>query len=275
VWAMGAQAQAPAQAEPPPQGQSQGPSQNQAPAGGFSASVSPPRVEIAVTPGQTSRQIIDIQHAAQQSGRYRVYTSDWSLQPDGSVTFNDTLVMGSCRPWVAIERRDLNIQAQSRYRYRFEVAVPANASAGECRFAIMLEGVDPVAVQQGGIALPVTGRLGIIVYVAVGDAKPQLSIASHGLTTFQGATVASIEVNNTGNAHGRLDGVVQGEDAAGAKFEFAPSTLPVLPGEKRRVTLSPVVEAGKPAPALRFPLKLKGNLEYGRQKLPVDLSFAP
>jgi hypothetical protein len=243
--------------------------------GGFSASVSPPRLEVTMQPGQTSRQVIDIQHAAQQAGRYRVYTSDWVLQPDGSVTFNDSLVMGSCRPWVAIERRELTIQAQSRYRYRIEISVPANTSPGECRFAIMLEGVDPVAIQQGSVALPVTGRLGIIAYVSIGDAKPLLSIASHGTATVNGVQVVALEVNNAGNAHGRLDGVVQGEDASGAKVELVPSTLPILPGEKRRVTLSPVVEEGKPAPALRFPLKVKGSLEYGKQKLPMDLSFTP
>lgn len=242
---------------------------------GFSASVSPPRVEMNVAPGQTSRQVIDINHAAQQSGRYRLYTSDWALQADGSVAFNENVVMGSCRPWVAIERRELTVQAQSRYRYRFEVSVPANASPGECRFALMLEGVDPLAVQQGAISMPVTGRLGIIVYVVIGDAKPALALTAHRVATAQDQKVMLVDVRNAGNAHGRLEGILQGVDAEGAKVEFVPSNGPILPGETRPVTLSPVVEEGKPLPTLRYPVQIKGTLEYGRQRMPIDLKFAP
>jgi hypothetical protein len=242
---------------------------------GFSASVSPPRVEMQVNPGQTSRQVIDINHSAATPGRYRLYTSDWTLQKDGSVAFDDKVVMGSCRPWVAIEKRDLTIPARGRYRYRFEVAVPANTSPGECRFAIMLEGVDPFEVQQGAIAVPITGRLGIIVYVAVGDAKPQISMTSHRVGDFQGQRLPMIEVKNAGNAHGRVEGIIEGVDASGAKYDFVPSTLPVLPGESRVVTLTPVVEEGKPAITLKYPVTIKGSLESGRQKLALDLSFAP
>lgn len=247
----------------------------EATAQGFSASVSPPRVEMNIAPGQTSRQVIDIHHAAATSGRYRLYTSDWILQPDGSVAFDTNIVMGSCRPWVAIERRELTVQAQSRYRYRFEVSVPANASPGECRFAIMLEGVDPIAVQQGAISMPVTGRLGIIVYAVIGDAKPVLAVAGRRVVEANDMKLPVLDIRNSGNAHGRLEGILQGVDASGAKIEFVPSNGPILPGETRPVTLTPVGEEGKPMPVLSYPITIKGTLEFGKQRMPLDVQFAP
>ena len=36
-----------------------------------------------------------------------------------------------------------------------------------------------------------------------------------------------------------------------------------------------IAEDGKPAPAIRFPLTIKGNLEWGKNRLPLDASFAP
>lgn len=242
---------------------------------GMSAAVSPPRIEMQINAGQTHRQVIEISHSALKSGQYRVYTNDWSLQADGGVSFTDKLVMGSCRPWVAVERRELTIQPRSRYRYRFEINVPQGAIPGECRFAVMIEGVEPVTVDNGGIAVPVSGRIGVIVYAAVGGAKPQMAVASHGVAEVQGAALPVMEVRNGGNAHGRFDGAVTAVGADGQKFELVPSSLPILPGETRRVSLAPVTVEGQPAVTLKYPLVVKGELEVGAQKVPVDLTFKP
>ncbi|MBU4505535.1 MAG: hypothetical protein KJ740_04020, partial [Gammaproteobacteria bacterium] len=74
-------------------------------------------------------------------------------------------------------------------------------------------------------------------------------------------------------AHGRLEGFVNGTDATGTQFEMSPADLPILPGETRRVALSPVPENGKTAPEIRFPLSVKGSLEWGANRLPLDASF--
>src|SRR3546814_2484594 len=76
--------------------------------------------------------------------------SDWSsdvcssdlFEPDATVEFSDALAPGSCRPWVGLEAAEINLAPNAKRRYRFEVRVPTDAPAGECRFAIMIEG-DP------------------------------------------------------------------------------------------------------------------------------------
>lgn len=241
---------------------------------GFAAYITPPRFEVQVDAGQTLRQVLEIQHVGLQKGMYRVYTNDWSFLPDNSVAFSDTLAPDSCRPWVAVERRELTVEPGARYRYRFEITPPPGTPARECRFAIMVEGLEPARV-QGDLNFPVGGRIGVIVYATVGDAQPRLDIARTRVVTIEGTPTAVIDVRNTGNAHGRLEGFVNGTDASGARLEMAPADLPILPGETRSIGLMPVVEDGKKAPEVRFPLKVKGNLEWGKNRLPLDASFAP
>lgn len=241
---------------------------------GFAAYITPPRFELQAAPGQSLRQVLEIQHVGQQKGNFRIYTSDWTLQPDNSVTFSDELAADSCRPWVAIERRELTIEPGARYRYRFEISPPPGTLARECRFALMVEGLDN-ARAQGNLDIPVGGRIGVIVYAAIGDAAPQLEITATRVVTLNGKPTAVVDVRNRGNAHGRLEGFVNGTDAAGARFEMSPSDLPILAGETRAVTINPVVEEGKLAPEIRFPLTIKGNLEWGKNRLPLDASFAP
>jgi len=145
---------------------------------GFAALVSPPRFELASKPGKTLRSVIEISNRSTTPGRYLVHTADWELSSDFSVTFHDDLRPDSCRPWVAIERPEIVVPGAGTQRYRFEVTVPADAAPGECRFAVMIEGADPSIARSKGLDVPVTGRIGVIVYVIIGDGAPDLEVAN-------------------------------------------------------------------------------------------------
>lgn len=239
---------------------------------GFAAYISPPRFEVQATAGQPLRQVLEIQHVGRTKGHYRIYTNDWVFNPDNTATFSSELGPDSCRPWVAIERKELTLEPGARYRYRFEINPPAGTPARECRFAIMVEGLDPARV-EGNLNLPVGGRIAVIVYATIGDAAPRLELMGTQVVPVNGQPSAQLAVRNSGNATGRLEGFVNGTDAAGAKMEMAPADLPILPGETRHIALSPVAEEGKPAPAVRFPLAVKGSLEWGKNRLPLDARF--
>lgn len=241
---------------------------------GFAAYITPPRFELQLTAGEPLRQVLEIQHVGQQKGNFRIYTSDWTLNADNSVSFSEALAADSCRPWVAIERRELVIEPGARYRYRFEINPPPGTTARECRFAIMVEGLD-AAQARGNLNMPVSGRIGVVVYAAIGGAAPQLELVRTKVSLVDGKPTPVIEVRNRGNAHGRLEGFVNGTDATGERLEMAPADLPILAGETRAVTINPVVEEGKPAREIRFPLTVRGNLEWGKNRLPLDASFTP
>jgi hypothetical protein len=247
---------------------------SQAFAQGFAAVVSPPRFELSVKPGERLRDVVEISNASAQPATYHVRTGDWTLAPDAGVTFSETLGAGSCRPWVAIERREIVVPAGGRYRYRFEVQPPANAPPGECRFALLIEGDEQPIRTASGLNVPVSGRIGVIVYVAVGQAAPDLQIVSTTTGEVDGHLVPILNVRNTGNAHGRLAGFLSGVDAKGRSLDFAPSTLPILPGETRAIALV-AGTAPDTITDVAYPVRVRGILEWGAGKrMEFDQQFA-
>jgi fimbrial chaperone protein len=241
-------------------------------AAGFAAVVSPPRFELSAKPAATVRGVFELTNTAATPAKYRVHTADFTLGPDYGVAFQDALQPGSCRPWVAIERPEVDLPGAGTIRYRFEVHVPADAATGECRFGILIESDEPAIAQAGSIKLPITGRIGIIVYLVVGDAKPEIELFANDIVTLNGQKVPAIRVHNTGNAHTRMSGFLSGVDAKGVKYDFNPSTLPILPGETRDVVLVPSV-AGNDHPTLAFPVTVQGTLEWADQRTQLNERF--
>ena len=238
----------------------------------FAALVSPPRFEVSGKAGATVHPVIEITNRSNVPSRYRLHTSDFVLGSDYGVTFHDELLPGSCRPWVAIERPLVALPPGGTIRYRFEVQVPADAPAGECRFAIMVEADEASLAKAGEVQLPIVGRIGVIVYVEVGDAAPQLEVFGPAIVNHNGQQVPALRVHNAGNAHTRMSGFLSGKDATGSKYDFTPSDLPILPGEVREVVLTPST-ADNANPTLTFPVTVQGTLEWANQSTQLDERF--
>ncbi|MGZ5079726.1 MAG: COG1470 family protein [Usitatibacter sp.] len=240
---------------------------------GFAALVSPPRFELAAKPGESLRQVMEITNASSLAAKYRMKTADWSLAENAAVTFDDALKPGSCRPWVAIESRAITVSAGGKHRYRFEVAVPADAAAGECRFAVLIEGDEQNVQTPGGPVFPIAGRLGVIVYVTIGAAEAKLDVAGVKVAMINGEAAPVLLVRNSGNAHGRLAGFLSGTDGAGKKLEFTPATLPILPGETREISLALYRDQDEPL-KITYPITIRGKLEWGDKSMPFEQTFA-
>ena len=203
-------------------------------ADGFAALVSPPRFELAGKSGGTLRQTLEVTNRSSTPGKFRVHTADFVLGADYGVTFHDELQPDSCRPWVAIERPLVTLAAGATIRYRFEVQVPKDAPAGECRFAIMIEADEPSVTKAGAVQLPIVGRIGVIVYVTVGDAAPQIEMFGPEVITLNGQRVPALRVHNAGNAHTRMSGFLTGKDASGQQVRLHPFGLPHPAGRGAR-----------------------------------------
>ena len=243
----------------------------------FALAASPPRFEIQLKPGENSRQVIEITNASTEATTLAIKTADWSLAADNAVTFYDELQSGSCRPWIAIERRALTVSGGRPYRFRFEINVPADTPPSECRMAIMLEGQEQISRSVGGPAVPFAARLGVVVYVAVGDAAPNLNVVGSRVQMVNGIRTPVLDIRNSGTAHARLGGFLSGTDAGKTAFEFAPSNLPILAGETRTIALV-ATRPGDPDTAVQvqFPVTVSGKLEWGKgQTQTVEQRFAP
>ena len=250
----------------------------------FAAAVTPPRFELQTDPGNVTRQVLEITHAIQGTGNYKVYTTDWSMDATGALSFYEKIQPGSCRPWVAIERKEVAVAMGTRVRFRFEVSPPADVKPQECRFALMIES-KPQEVQPGPTAsFPMNGRIAVIVYVSIGDVMPLLEAGAVSIVTVDGQVAPGISIRNSGAATGRLTGFVKGLDASGAAIEFQPESVPILPEQTRVIALLPYepgmkpnavgVNAASARPSIKWPLAVNGTLEFGISgvgKIPVNL----
>ena len=253
----------------------------------FALAVSPPRFELAAKPGETVRAVAELSNRSDVPTELTFATAEWDLTPDGGVVLNEELKPGSCRPWVAIERRQTSLQGKTSLRYRFEVTPPADAPATECRFAIVVAGGDNQVEPAENVNFPVSGQIAIIVYVAVGDVKPALRIVKADVVEIAGVKTPVVLVENTGTAHGRLSAFLSGTDAAGVQREFSPSTLPVLPGETRMISLSPdygedalQTETGEPVQSklrepIVFPVTIAGTMNDSTNSFRFEGVFEP
>ena len=241
----------------------------------FSLAVSPPRFELSAKPGDRIREVLELTHSDTKPGAYKFKTADWILRPDGSVEFTDELAPGSCRPWVAIERRELVITPGRPYRFRIEVTPPPDTPPTECRFAVMIEGQQPASTPGAPIALG--ARIGVIVYVTVGDVAPALELAGTAVMPVEGRPTPVLRIRNSGTAHGRLAGFLTGTDPDGAALELQAATTPIMAGETRAIPLVATRPGDtETAVAIRLPLTVRGKLEWGKNgSLPIEQRFTP
>lgn len=233
----------------------------------FEVAVSPSRTELVAKAGQRVGQSIQIYNVGGQVSALSFRTMDWTLSEKGELKFYDELLPGSCRPWVTLERRTRQVAARANVPFRFQIDVPDDAPRGECRFMIAIEGIEPAQqaiINSGGasLSLPVSGRIAVTVYLAVGGAKPQLELLRIGTDSVRAQRLPVVTVRNNGDAHGRLDGALDATDSTGQRLELVPDGAPILPGQTRVLTLSAKAPGSGSAPTLKYPLNIQGALDW-------------
>lgn len=248
--------------------------------GAFAARISPPNFELKAKPGEVMRHVIMIENAGEDEAIYQVRTADWDMSDTGGVKIypaDQPLPSASCRPWTRIERRTFKLKPGRAKNFRFEVHVPEDAGSGECRFAILVspapETVD--AISMGNIQIPVAGAIAVIVYVAIGDAEPDLDFKSIDLKRNEEKRSPVVFLHNKGNAHARPFGNIRISDADGQKAELIISPFPILPGRTGAINLSldPEFSEIQDISSLKPPLRLKGLIEWDGGEYKLDTVF--
>ncbi len=244
-------------------------------AASFEIAATPSLFELSGKGGARIGQSITIYNVGNAPTDLTMRTLDWTFSPEGEVSYHDALLDGSCRPWVTLERHQVRVNPRGNTLFRFQVQIPADAPRGECRFMVALEGTEPAQMaviksKGASMRLPVSGRIAIPVYLATNGAQPKLEAQATSLRTVQGRQMVALTVHNSGDAHGRIHGSLEAVDAQGTKHELFPEGGPILPGQTRTLLLNPQPQAGKPAPALTLPVRLKGTLEWELGGFKID-----
>lgn len=231
---------------------------------GFAGGIAPSRFELVAKPGEVVRRALKIYNLGDRPHEFKIETNDWTYSAEGDIAFSDQLATNSCRPWVKLERHKVKIlpSAMRPRRYRFEVHVPENAPAQECRFAIMLSSnADPHRTELGqGLSLPATGKIGIVVYVGIGDVKADLAVNKYLTKSHDGTKVPAVQVTNQGQAHGRLDAELRGVDAKGQKMNLHIATSPIMPDQTRVLELTPDQAFRDSRQQIAYPLAINGRI---------------
>jgi len=245
---------------------------------GFDASVSPPRYELHAKPGDIVRQTISINNLGNEPGRYLTKTADWELGASGEALLQEgEPKAGSCRPWVRIERHEISVAPQDTRTYRFEVHVPKDTKNGECRFALLVSSDAGTVTPSGGsfIQIPIVGRLAVIVYVTIGDAKPDMKLEHIAMQKMNGKILPVATFRNSGDAHSRVSGNLEALDANRHKVILVADESVILPNTARGVRLNPMDwssgEGKTPTFDLAPPMHVRGTLRFlGGGELKID-----
>lgn len=240
----------------------------------FTVGISPSKFELSARPGDVVRETVTITNPGEDAATYLFKTTDWELNNSGSVEyFGDEIDADSCRPWVRLERRSVEIAADGEKNYRFEVHVPEDAPDGLCRFAIIIEPTDPYVAssEDGQVSMPILGRFAVLTYVTIGEARADIEMLGLETTLVNGQKVPAIRLANRGNTYDRAYGQLTASDADGNRTFLDASDFPVLPGRTEAIALIPADDgAGSGGTALSYPILVQGRVEIGGQRLTVD-----
>ncbi len=240
--------------------------------GSFSAAASPPRFQLQAQAGSRVTEVLQIHNMNVNPEQYDIRTGDWLMNENGEVSFMDELVEDSCRPWVKLERRKITVAGNSNRKFRFQISPPEGTTARECRFALYVQGANGGVVTDiaPGLSMPVSGRLAVIIYLSVGDAKPELSVVE--LTKGDGpqGVLPLLIVSNSGKAHGRLAGLLRARDVDGTSYDVSVSDSPILPGQTRAIPLA-LSEPGENSIAEpSYPIMLDGSVLWDGGQYKVE-----
>ena len=243
---------------------------------GFAAGISPSKFELSARPGQVLRDTLTIYNTADTGVDFQLRTADWRLNETSNVEFfDDTLLEGSCRPWVRLERRTVRIGPGLQKNYRFEVHVPEDAEPGLCRFAILIEPAEAYQVNlDNNMSVPIVGRYAVVTYVTIGDAAADIEYLGMGAHVVEGERLPTLKLHNRGSTFDRAFGRLRAIDREGRRIGLVPSTFPILPGRSEEIPLHREAEPGDSSSGpLVYPLTLEGRIEIGDGTLEIDETF--
>jgi len=244
----------------------------------FDVSVSPPRFEFQAKPGDVIRQTVAINNLGIDAARYLTQTADWELGASGEAIIHDGPPgKNSCRPWVKIERHEIGVAPGETRNYRFEVHVPKDVGISECKFALLVSSNVGTVTPKGGtfIQIPIVGRLAVIVYVTIGDAKPILTLERIRMEKVSNRLLPVATFRNSGNSHGRVSGSLEALDSKQHKVDLIADDSVILPNTTRGINLNPTDwstgEAKTPTFDLVPPMHVRGTLQLlGGGEVKID-----
>lgn len=212
-----------------------------APASGFGIGLQPTTVEMEVEPGERQRQVVNIGNVHQERTiSLTLGLADWSLDENGQILLNPPGESArSAAEWVRFSPAFVTLEPGESAQVIVDIAPPARLEAsGDFRFALLASTVLPEK-RDAGAGVWRKYRLASLFYLTAGDAKSAPEIASASLAVGEdGAPSVGLRIENSGNAHARLNGELQVSTRSGGTERLPISNLVVLDEAARNYQLA-------------------------------------
>jgi len=170
-------------------------------AAGMGLGVAPSRVEMdGLRPGETRTVPIYVSASGSGEGRlrFRAALADWDLTPEGEMRFYAPYTLEhSGSDWIEFSPSNGEIRPGEQSVVRLTVRVPLGAEPGERR-AILLLSTEPLPTAGNGPTFNVLFRVGVVVYLRVGELGSQPEIVSYSTSVQGDKKTLIVELQNSG-----------------------------------------------------------------------------
>ena len=206
-----------------------------------SMSVMPIRAELAVQPGETKTQLIQVENPSEQPLRLSIAVADWSIDASGTPLFvkRGSLPEFSMSAWIEVNPTQFEVPPGSIQTVRYTVTVPPGIPAGSYRTVMLVESLPDFDRASLVRVAQLSARIGVIVYNRIGDVEPEVEVVAQEMfddPESPGAQKLRLRFRNPGVMHYRVNGESRIVDATGSVLQQlrVPDTV-VLPRSERDI----------------------------------------
>lgn len=183
------------------------------PASPFGIGLQPTTVEISVTPGASNRQVINIANVhTEKAISLTLGLADWELDQNGQIVLTPPgESVSSAAGWARFSPAFLTLKPGESEQVIVDMATPTRLSrSGDFRFALLASTVLPEQ-RTGQSGVWKKYQIATLFYLTVGPASSDPVIQGGEIRTREedGVRTLHVSIENTGNAHARLQGNVE------------------------------------------------------------------
>lgn len=238
----------------------------------FGVGIQPTTIEMEMEPGERKRQVITLGNVHQERTiSLTIGLADWSLTEDGQISLSPPgETERSSAEWVRFSPAFVTLEPGESEQIVVDMAAPIRLpSSGDHRFAILASTILPDE-RNAGSGVWKRYQLASLFYLTVGEAESKPEVVSSGLLMSEtGQNMIGLRVENGGNAHARLNGVVEIETRSGDVLSEPIANLVVLDGGARNYKLPMPVSVDE-AEAISVRLENTFAPQYGNRFQVLD-----
>ena len=204
--------------------------------------LAPMRVEIQLPPGGQYTDSLRLTNDSEGPSRIRAELLDWYLDDTMTPQFADRYDQEknfSCRDWLQVNPREMDLVSGGAFRVRYTVRVPAGTSAGEYHCGAGFVTLPPVNPENAPMGMHIAVRAVAAIYVVVGSPASQPVFKDLALRSVEGGAWEAVALfENQGLRHYRIQGFIEVEDASGQILEKV--EYPQVPVLGMRMQIMPI-----------------------------------